>query len=304
MHWPWSRRLRGSWGTSAVAGRRYPDGMPLDPAPTHVLVHVSDTHLLADGAQLHAIDTLGNTRRAFERLVWSGIRPDAIVHTGDIADRGESDAYRRMRELIAPFLDTLNTQAVWVVGNHDMRAALREHLLQQPRSTEPIDTVHTVDGLRIITLDTSVPGEVHGELGPEQLDWLAHELATGAAHGTVLALHHPPIDTQAVLLQPFQLQKPQELARVLEGSDVRAILAGHLHYPSAGTLAGIPVYVAPATSYTVQLTAPGQQFIGVDGGQGMALVFVYPDRIVHSAFPLGDFRVAVALDEDHFAPPQ
>ncbi|WP_246271743.1 hypothetical protein [Amycolatopsis acididurans] len=50
-----------------------------------------------------------------------------------------------------------------------------------------------IGGLRIIALDSSVPGHGHGELSGGQLDWLARELATPAPDGTILAPHHPPL---------------------------------------------------------------------------------------------------------------
>ena len=43
---------------------------------------------------------------------------------------------------------------------------------------------------------------------------------------------------------------------MLAGSDVRAILAGHLHYSMSGTFAGIPVSVASASCYTMDVALP------------------------------------------------
>ena len=40
----------------------------------------------------------------------------------------------------------------------------------------PLDRVQMIDGLRIITLDTSVPGHHYGEINDSQLAWLADEL--------------------------------------------------------------------------------------------------------------------------------
>ena len=50
------------------------------------------------------------------------------------------------------------------MGNHDDRATFRARLLDQEPSTGTVDRVHEVDGLRIITLDSTVPGEHHGEV--------------------------------------------------------------------------------------------------------------------------------------------
>src|SRR4029453_16265072 len=98
--------------------------------------------------------------------------------------------------------------------------------------------------LRILALDTTVPEYHHGDLLPEQLDWLREQLATPAEHGTVLAMHHPPIPVPT--MEPaaiIELLDQDRLAAVIEGTDVRQILGGHFHYSSHSTFAGIPVSV-------------------------------------------------------------
>jgi 3',5'-cyclic-AMP phosphodiesterase len=147
--------------------------------------------------------------------------------------------------------------------------------------------VRTIDGLRIITLDTSVPGYHHGEITAHQLDWLAEQLATPALDGTILALHHPPIPSVLDLAVTVELRDQASLGRVLRGSDVRAILGGHLHYSTSATFVGIPVSVASATCYTQDLTTAAGGTRGRDGAQGCNIVHVYQDTIVHSVVPLG-----------------
>ena len=105
--------------------------------------------------------------------------------------------------------------------------------------------MHEVDGLRIVALDTSVPGYHHGELLTEQLAWLADVLATPAEHGTLLAMHHPPLPLPMIrAAELIELHDQHALADVVAGTDVRGILAGHLHFPTWSTFAGVPVSVA------------------------------------------------------------
>jgi Icc protein len=144
-----------------------------------------------------------------------------------------------------------------------------------------------IDGLRIITLDTSVPGHHYGEVTAAQLDWLAKELATPAPDGTILALHHPPIPSVLDLAVTVELRDQSALGQVLKGTDVRAILGGHLHYSTNATFEGIPVSVASATCYTQDLTVEVGGTRGRDGAQACNAVHVYPDTIVHSVIPLG-----------------
>ena len=271
------------------------------PNPTHVLAHLSDTHFLDGGAPLHgSVDTVGHLRRALDRLIESEYEVDAIIHTGDIADLGELDAYRRVRELVEPVAERLGCPVVWVAGNHDSRGPLREGLLGAAPSTEPVDSVLEVRGLRIVALDTSIPGKGHGELEPGQLEWLRDVLAKPAEHGTVLAMHHPPVPTTVRVLEPFQLRGSDALAEVLAGSDVRAVLSGHLHYAVHGSLGGIPVTVAPATSYTVRVDAPHLGLTGVDGDQALALALVYPEQVVSTLLPLDQPPAVVQLPDGYF----
>lgn len=259
--------------------------------PIHTIAHVSDTHLLGGGRALYgAVDTDAHVAQAFAQLERSGMRPEAIVITGDLADLGEAEAYERLTTLVEPAAERMGARLVWVMGNHDEREPFSSILLGDEPSTAPQDRVHELNGLRIIALDTSVPGYHHGDLEPAQLDWLREQLATPAPHGTLLALHHPPIPTPVELMAILELDHQAELAEVLRGSDVRAILAGHLHYATSGTFAGIPVSVAAATCYTIDSSAEPGTLAGVDGGRTFNLVHVYEDQVVHSIVPLGDAR--------------
>jgi len=259
------------------------------PPPTHVIAHVSDTHLLVgDARQYGAIDTVARFRSALERLTRIDPPPQALVVTGDLADLGEPEAYRQLRELVEPYAEGIGAQIVWCMGNHDERPAYSRELFGD-ESDAPQDRVYDVAGLRIVSLDTSVPGWHHGEITDYQLAWLTDVLATPAEHGTVLALHHPPIPSPLVpAAEIIELLDTERLATVLRGSDVRAILGGHYHFTSHSTFAGIPVSVAAATCYTVD-TAPLDRLISaVDGHQAFNVVHVYGDRVVHSIVPVPD----------------
>lgn len=259
------------------------------PSAERVLVHISDTHLL-DGRRLFgSIDSDTPLRRLLERLVASGQQVDALVFTGDLADRAESGAYLRLRELVEPFAVQLGAPVVWVMGNHDEREPFSEVLFGGPATAEPQDRVCDLDGLRVIALDTSVPGYHHGELTPAQLEWLGNELASPAPKGTILALHHPPIPTPIELMGVIELQDQGALARVIEGTDVRGLLAGHLHYSTFSTFAGVPVSVCAASCYTIDLLGiEGTILSAVPGGLSASLVHVYPDQLVFSTVPLED----------------
>jgi 3',5'-cyclic-AMP phosphodiesterase len=132
-------------------------------------------------------------------------------------------------------------------GNHDDVALLRAHLLGREPKRGPLDEVVRVGGLRLIGIDSSVSAEVDGDLDDAQLERLADELAEPARDGTVLVVHHPPIWSTTPMSELVALREPKRLAAVIRESDVRLILSGHTHRVSAGTLAGVPVWVSAST---------------------------------------------------------
>jgi Icc protein len=260
------------------------------PAPRQLIAHISDTHFLGGGKPLYGeVTTDANLVQALEQLERSGLRPDAIVFTGDLADLGEADAYTRLRAIVEPAAARLGSQVIWVMGNHDERPEYSSLLFDESPSTAPQDRVYDIGGLRIVSLDTTVPGYHHGAISDEQLAWLADVLATPAEHGTLIAVHHPPVPTPLLwAMEMLELHDQHRLEAVVRGSDVRGILAGHLHYSSHSTFAGVPVSVAAATCYTLNLTAKERLLSGVNADQAMNLVHVYDDRLVHSTVPIGE----------------
>ncbi|GAA1960186.1 metallophosphoesterase [Kitasatospora viridis] len=233
------------------------------------LLHLTDVHVLPEGPLFGSADTRAGLAAALDAAVASGRRFDAIVLSGDLTDAGDEPSYRAVAALVEAAAERLGARIVYAAGNHDERGALRAGLLGLDPSTEPYVHVVRIGGLRIITLDTSVPGRSHGELDAAQLAWLAAQLAEPAEHGTVLVLHHPPL---AGLSPGFEdprhgplldLHEPHRLAEVVRGTDVRLILAGHTHSAAAGQFAGIPLWVGPATSYAADPLAPADEVRGL-----------------------------------------
>ena len=149
----------------------------------------------------------------------------------------------------------------------------------------PVNQTHWRDGLRIIALDSTIPGEDGGALDDQTLRYLRSELATPAPDGTIVALHHPPIPSPVEPMARMALRDPGRLRDAIAGSDVRLVLCGHSHHEAFGMLGATPVWVSPAIAYRLDVTStgafrgvPGTAFSGIrlGGRDDGPVVTVYP----------------------------
>ncbi|HJB62600.1 MAG TPA: phosphoesterase, partial [Candidatus Microbacterium pullistercoris] len=102
------------------------------------------------------------------------------------------------------------------------------------------------------------------DLGEEQIAWVRRALREPYGSGTVVALHHPPVASPMPTLARAGLRDADALLDALDGSDVRAVLAGHFHHPMSATLRGIPVSVGPSLAYHQVMDAGPDRVSGHD----------------------------------------
>ncbi|MGW7051068.1 phosphodiesterase [Streptomyces sp. NPDC054887] len=211
-----------------------------------VLAHLSDLHL--DGSPRSA----ARVRRAVEYLAGLTGVVDAVLITGDIADRGTEREYRQAVEALAPLHE--RHQVLLCPGNHDARPEFREVLLGGRPGTAPVNQVRDIGGVRILMCDSSVPGRSEGLLEPQTLRWLEETLAAAPDRPAFVAFHHPPVPLGVPYIDRIGLREPQELADVLARHDqVAAVLCGHAHTAAATVFAGLPLLCAPGIASTALL---------------------------------------------------
>jgi 3',5'-cyclic-AMP phosphodiesterase len=230
---------------------------------SYLLVQISDIHLTADGSLPPGVHPRDNLLAGLRLLAEADIRPDVFLLTGDLADAGDGACYDDLAAILSDASTKSGASVIYVPGNHDDRDALRRRLLGGT-GTDPINQIHWRGGLRIIALDSTVPGEDGGALDNETIGYLRSEIATPAPDGTVVALHHPPIPSPIRPMSRMALRDPERLRGAIAGSDVRLVLCGHNHHEAFGMLGTVPVWVSPATAYRLETTST-EEFHGVPG---------------------------------------
>lgn len=235
------------------------------------ILHLSDTHLRAPDASPPTVeratrDPEQRLRTVLAAVHTTGFTPDAVVHTGDIADDASAAACAMVRD----YLLAVAPLVLAVPGNHDDPAAV----LQVFGSCEAV-----VRGLRIVGADTTIPGASAG-----QADRVLRVLdACPTDLPTVVLAHHPLRSHSTAAM--FQLQgAPAVEARLAVAGHVVAVLSGHTHEPWESTLgAHVQLLGAPACAYG--LAHDGEATTHVDGTTGARLIEV-DDRRVRSSLVL------------------
>jgi 3',5'-cyclic AMP phosphodiesterase CpdA len=208
-----------------------------------LLVQLSDSHLGAGWADGDPVEGLGAAVESVRRLV---PQPDAVLVSGDLADTAADAEYERVRELLTP----LRAPVYVLPGNHDERRALRRHFDLPGADAEPVCYSVDLGPLRLVALDSTLPGEDRGAVDANRLAWLDAELAAAPDQLTLIAMHHPPIRTGVLAWDEIGLSEPerQSLGEVIgRHRQVRRIVAGHVHRAVAGELAGSSVLAIPST---------------------------------------------------------
>jgi 3',5'-cyclic-AMP phosphodiesterase len=222
-----------------------------------VLVHVSDPHI---GATWISGDPRARLRAAVEAIRPRLGLPDAVVVSGDLAEHGSAEEYALVREQIA----TLRAPVAVVPGNHDDRSALRRAFDLPGGDADPIHYSLDIGPLRLVMLDSTIPGEDGGELGSEQLSWLDTTLAAAPERPTLLVMHHPPLLTGMTPWDRIGLAESSrvELTRIAtRNPQVLAILAGHIHRPTTGSIGGRVAITAPSTYVQARLDLVAEKLV-------------------------------------------
>ena len=228
----------------------------MNPTPYTFLVQITDLHIREPGRLAYGrIDTAPYLRRTVDSVLALRQQPDALVITGDLSDFGREAEYAHLAALLAPLGDL---PVYLLPGNHDERAQLRRSFARHgylQGGGEFVQYSVKVGPLRLIALDTMVPGESHGALCAARLQWLEDELAACRGEPVVIAMHHPPFRTLIGHMDKIGLLEGagQLEAIVARHPNVERILCGHLHRAIDVRFGGTIASTSPAPGHQVAL---------------------------------------------------
>jgi 3',5'-cyclic-AMP phosphodiesterase len=178
-------------------------------------------------------------------------RPDMLLATGDLVDRGDAGSYRQLQNAFSkcPF-------PVWPCpGNHDQRDNFLACFPHLPTVGGFIQYEVETPELRFLVLDTLEDGRHGGAFCEVRADWLKARLAEKTDRPTTIVMHHPPVEVGIDWMNTH----PEEpwvtrFAQAIEGAkQIVGIICGHVHRPISVGWRGNTVSICPSTAPQVAL---------------------------------------------------
>jgi 3',5'-cyclic-AMP phosphodiesterase len=219
-----------------------------------LIAQLTDPHVRPPGKRAYGIaDTNALLARAVDAVLAFTPRPDLVLVTGDLADVGAREEYGTLRDQ----LDRLTMPVYVIPGNHDRRDKLRAAFAEQPWIHQHEHFIqYAIEGwpVRLLALDTVVPGHAHGELCAERLAWLEARLAEVPDRPTLIMMHHPPFVTGIEHMDAINCVNGEELGSIVRRHpSIERIVCGHHHRPIQIRWQGTLVSVAPGIAHQVTL---------------------------------------------------
>ncbi|MEO5337553.1 MAG: phosphodiesterase [Magnetospirillum sp. WYHS-4] len=257
-----------------------------------IVAQLSDFHFRSDGIPIKGkVDGAKALAAALDHIKTLTPGPDLVLVTGDLIDKSGRPDYGPVKEGLA----SLGVPVYAIPGNHDDREAMRTAFADLGYLPAEGEFLHyTVEGhsLRLIGLDTQVPGTYLGELCPARLAWLEDRLAEAPDRPTLLFMHHPPFRTGIHFMDrsPFRGAEPFD-ALLRRHPQVLRLLCGHLHRPVEARFGGTVASTAPAIAFQMSLDLrPGAESTFVLEPAACPVFLWRPDTgLVGHLSPIGDY---------------
>jgi len=220
-----------------------------------LLCQISDPHIVPYGTLAYGrIDTPRFLERCVAKVLALPRLPDAVVATGDLTDHATAEEYGVLREVLAPVVARMPVYLA--VGNHDDRDRLRAAFPEFGYlAGEDGFVQYAIDDypVRLVVLDTLIPGAPGGELCPARLQWLDRTLAQ-SDRPTIVAQHHPPLETGITIMDKMALRDPQaEEAVIARHPQVERVICGHYHRNIQARFGGTIASVCPSAAHQLLL---------------------------------------------------
>ncbi len=241
-----------------------------------IIAQITDTHIVAKGQEWKSLSQTQIARRL--KLVVDHLnalipKPDVVLLTGDAIDDAGMEGYTHLKEI----LKLLSIPLYIIPGNHDDREDMRVAFQHQSYMPSEGFIHYVIDDypVRLIGLDTVVPGQPQGMLCRERIDWLSRVLQENQEKPTLIFMHHPLIKIGQKLLDQLNCHTPEDFEGLVASfPNIIGIISGHYHKSCATIFGGTLCFVAPSV-------APVHYFEKASDEKTKIIELVHPSFVLH-----------------------
>ena len=232
------------------------------------IIHMSDIHLVKDGAKIWDTDTKSHFNKALKKI--SHIKDiDAIFVSGDLSDDGSLWTYQYIDESFK----SLGIPTYCCPGNHDNLEVMMK--TYSPKFYKVQECV-SLKGWKFHLLNTVVDGMSRGILPESVIENIEYDLK-GSNSPRVFVLHHPPIEPGGWFNRKL-LENRNDLNAVLfKYPNVRLVLFGHIHYHLNRKIDNIIFSSSSSIGFAFDMNLPKFQI--ADGNEGFSLIDIVENSI-------------------------
>lgn len=239
------------------------------------LVILSDLHIAESGLPIWETETKAHFDSAID-IIKHIPSIDAIIVSGDIADKGSQWAYNYVRDSF----DSLRIPTLFVPGNHDNISRFKSTMDTQWCHT---DKTVELQNWKFIFLSSVMPcpdeqgsNMSRGYLYQDEVSRLKEELNTESK--ICIVLHHPPIEQEGWLNRKLLMNRSEFNDIIREHDNVNLVIYGHTHYHSIQKICGITYIGSPAVGFAFNKDLPKFQ---IDNGAEAILFIEINDLGIH-----------------------
>jgi 3',5'-cyclic AMP phosphodiesterase CpdA len=215
-----------------------------------LIAQITDVHI---GFEPDNPDEFNRKRldAVLDTLIHGPNRPDLLIATGDITDRGDADSYRRLGNALSrcPF-------PVWPsVGNHDLRDNFSAQFPGLRDENGFIQYVVDLPELRLITIDTLEEGRHGGAFCDARARWLSDRLGEAPDRPTYIIMHHPPVEVGLEWMNTDHREPwvARFAGAIADHRQLRGLICGHLHRSITASWNGLTISICSSTAPQVAL---------------------------------------------------
>lgn len=247
-----------------------------------LIAQISDTHISLPGQLTCAAAPMAQNLAACVASINAlPRRPDIVVISGDLTQKGDPGEV----EHAAAILSHLDCPWYVVPGNHDERQSMWDALGGTACPTREdgfLSFALTGLPVRIIGLDSTLPGQPGGALCETRAAWLRARLKETEGAPVVIVLHHPPLRLGVAETDIDGFANAAALGEIVaEFPNIERLLCGHVHLETHSRWQGSVVTTAPS---------PGMQLtLDLDPQAASKFLLSPPAYLLHHWTPGGDF---------------